>query len=584
MKRYRLILTLLLKNSWRLPVGGKGGKNGKLSQALIMSLSLLPLLVLLCVMLSYVGLLASDMGIFAELVCCVVASSQLFVLFFAAQSTVSLLYLAEDNAFLSALPARPSEVFFAKLTQIYLSEIAITSYVLLPALLSMSITSAVSGYSIFPLFYVMIPFIILLSPALPLSLVVVLSLPLMWIAKFFKRRAAMGTVVSILLFAVLFALYFAVIPNIGSVYEMTALSTAAVDTMKTISNVVYPTKALVNFALGIETAKYFGISSGIYVGLFLTILGLSSVFYKKAGAAQLETLQTDNKKDTAKYKSRGKILSLLAVDFKMLVRFPGLAISNFMGAILAPIMLAVLFLMSGDAYAEIVPSFDNTVPVNDKLIMVGFSMFYSFILNMGINSSAAMAYTREGGKFFILKHLPVSPMTSIKEKLLFADIVSLVGAVFLTVIVIVLAKVGVVNGLLYFISMLVFSNGFNAMSIYLDMRRPNLDWKITSEIQRNNYHMFIPFALAFVLGIVELVIASVLATTEILFGAVGATGIFWLVLLLFAAVFSGVTTYFLFDKGPKLFDIMGERQVSNAVKRQRAGIEISGRGKGGFLG
>lgn len=563
MRGFKLVLNILLKNGLRATNGGKS----KTSQWLIAGIGMLPLVVLTCFMLSVVSVISANQGIFAELLVSVISAVQIFAFFLAVQGILSSLYLAEDNAWLSSLPVSPTAVYFAKITRIYLMELGLSLYLLLPTLLTMTISADVNGYYVFPAFYPLIIVIIMLTPVLPLAAATLLSLPLMWLSKFFKRRAAMGTIVALILFGAVFGAYYAIIPNLADVSEMTSMSESTIEVLRILSNVFYPNKAVIFAALGINGWVNLGVTVAIYVVLFALIILLTRAFYAKAVASQLETYGKHSLKATT-YKKKNKIAALISRDFTSLVRYPGLALSSFMNIVLAPIMLIVLFNYTGDTYLSLVPITESSTLITE-LVYTGIALLYSILLNSGINSTAGLAFTRDGRTFYIVKHLPITPKEVVTAKLLFADIVSVVGTLPLFLIVLFAVNLQWYSAILFAVTVILVSCGMNALGIYFDMRRPNLDWTDTSEIQRNNNFMLIPFLICLVLGFGLLAVACVFSATESVLGTGGSIGVFWVIDIVVSLLVFLCLNALLMKKGIKLYDTMEERKVNISQKKKQ---------------
>lgn len=571
MSKYLLVFKLLLKNQYSVRREGK-----KIISPIVGTLSTLPLMAVICVMLYTITQTAVQKGIFPHEVTLIIASAQVITFFFAVHGVLSTLYLSDDAGFLSSLPVSPTVVYFAKISVVYVNELIISTYVLLPSLLTVALTASAHGYYVFPAFYPLILPIILLTPLLPLAVASIVSMPLMYLSKFFKKRSVVGTVVLLILFCALFAIYFVTFPEIANTENLTNLSSGTISAIVRIANIAYPDKVVVYFSLGINPWANLGIAIGIYGGLILLITLISKAFYARAVSAQIET----SKKNSAKSKKltrQSHISALLERDFKSLVRYPGLALSSFMNVILSPIMLVVTYLATDSDSYTILLSAEESGNILVPLVQTGVAFLYSILLNSGINASATLAFSRDGKTYYLMKHLPVKPNEIIFEKVLFANIVSAVGVVLLTIIAGTVMKVGAVNALLFGLVMLIISTGTNAFSIYIDMRKPNLDWKDTSELQRGNMLILVPYLVCTALAIFIIVIASVFSAMEPIFGEIGTYALFWGLTAVIALIISVAFNLLLFKKGESLYEKMDDNKT--APKNRNRQIPLSN----GFL-
>ena len=96
---------------------------------------------------------------------------------------------------------------FAKLLLVYISALKIAAVLLLPSMLTVSVTYSAFGNPMFYGFFPLILLIIAAAPLLPLFIVVLFSLPVMWIGSRLKGRATVKTVFSLLFYIVLMAAY-----------------------------------------------------------------------------------------------------------------------------------------------------------------------------------------------------------------------------------------------------------------------------------------------------------------------------------------------------------------------------------------
>lgn len=564
MKDYRLVLSLLLRNQYRR----KAGKY-KISQGMLVAICCLPLEVIICVALHFLTGVTARYGLVPELMNLLVTAAELMIFFFVIQSIITVLYMTDDSAFMSSLPVRPSAVFFARLTQVYISELAIAAYLLFPMLLTVGISAAAAGVAVSPAFYPLTVLIVAVSPLLPLALATLLSLPLMWLSSFFRKRAVFSTVALILLFAVVFTAYFFIVPNFGAVSDIENLSEQTVEFFKTFATVMYPNKVLVEFAMGINVGVNFGIFAAIWIALGGMVLGLSSLFYRRAVTAGLETSAAATQVRHTVTSRKNQVAALMTNDFKSLIRFPSLAVSSCINIVLAPIMTCVMFTVMSADTEGIVPG---------GMMDVGMIMLYSVLLNGGTNNVAALAFTREGQSFFISQHLPVSAKSAVAAKFLLASAFTVVGVVPLFVIAVALVKIHIVNALLYVLTLLIACTGLNCLSIYTDMKRPIFDWKNTTDIQKNNFRVMLPFVIGLAIGVIILVLAAVIGPLEAQIGQTGAYAVFWAVVFVITGAICGGCAYVLFDRCEELYAHMAEN--SQGIRKPRSGADFGA--SGGF--
>ena len=563
---YRLLLGVLLKDSFRQRVGGRI----KLPQSVIMGICCLPLMVMLCTAIASVADLAVKYSLLVEGTVMLVTAGQGMVLFFAIPTLTSALYMSGDTGFVSALPLRRSAVFFARLTKVYIGELAITAYLLLPTLYTFGGAAQVAGGVFSPAFYVLVPFITLLAPVLPLALATLLSLPAMWIASFLKRKAFVSTIALIFVYMVLFVAYFLLIPNFSSVGDIESLSETVVNAFRQFAAVMYPDKVIACVALGVDPWVNLGIAIGIWVGIITLIFALSSLFYRRAVRINTEFSRSTEAAHGKVFRKRSLLASLMIADLKNIFRFPALALSM-STSVFVTSLITVFFFLTTEAGA----SQDDFTPLGE-MMQTGILLMLGVMLG-GSNYFALMAFTREGKSFYLTRTLPISGKTAVLAKFILSNAANVIGALLMFIITAAFGKIHIVNAALIAVVMIVVCAGLNALSIYFDMRRPYFDWKSLYDVQRQNARVMAPVMIGMCAGIVFLIAAIVIMPYSATMGTVGAYAVYWAVCFVVAAASAGGLCYMLFDKAEELYAAMGERASAPVSAR------TSRRGDG-FLG
>ena len=126
------------------------------------------------------------------------------------------MYLSKDNEFLLNLPVKTTEVFIGKIVTVLITQIIISSVILIPALISVILGVSNAGLiKISAWFYIIIPIAIVTLPFLPLMLLAILSFPIMKIMTFFKKHPTAGALVSsFLICGIVAAIYIPIYSNI----------------------------------------------------------------------------------------------------------------------------------------------------------------------------------------------------------------------------------------------------------------------------------------------------------------------------------------------------------------------------------
>lgn len=559
MRDFVLVFKTLYKNANSSSKDEDGKK--RLSTGIKFVISISPLIILVSAMIAFLSVGLNNIGEFSLLVTALVAVTQILVLFLSMFSIVSTLYESKDTPFLNTLPLKPSSVFFAKFAMTYVNALAISAVMLLPTVLTGAIAFNVANgrmfYGFYPLFFV----ILALAPILPLFVVVVLSMPVVWLGSYFRGKPTLKSVLTILFYVVLMCAYMVVVYYMNTTgfgqNGNVEMSQGMLGSLVTLANVFYPDKALVHFCLGIDAGKNFGISAAITVGMIAIMLLLSSLFYKKINTRKSESAQTAESKN-ASLKQNNVVVSLMKRDIKSIMRNSSLAMTSIANLLMAPIFIVVMYFISNfKANAD-----DSLTPIMAQMMGIGFVVMYSMIFLAGANMIANMAYTREGKSFFASKTLPINPIDSIRAKLLLSVIAPSVLLVPIMLIALLLYKIDIVSTIFIGIDTFMMIVGVCSMSILFDMKKGNQHWEKVSDIKNSSQNVYqIISAITSVLpAIVLFVSALVLASFAQSLGETIIKVIYWSVGTTFSAAVLALGVCLLRKYGLKWFEFIGENK------------------------
>ena len=559
MRDFVLVFKTLYKNANSSSKDEDGKK--RLSTGIKFVISISPLIILVSAMIAFLSVGLNNIGEFSLLVTALVAVTQILVLFLSMFSNVSTLYESKDTPFLNTLPLKPSSVFFAKFAMTYVNALAISAVVLLPTVLTGAIAFNVANgrmfYGFYPLFFV----ILALAPILPLFVVVVLSMPVVWLGSYFRGKPTLKSVLTILFYVVLMCAYMVVVYYMNTTgfgqNGNVEMSQGMLGSLGTLANVFYPDKAIVNFCLGIDAGKNFGISAAITVGMIAIMLVLSSLFYKKINTRKSESAQTAESKN-ASLKQNNVVVSLMKRDIKSIMRNSSLAMTSIANLLMAPIFIVVMYFISNfKANAD-----DSLTPIMAQMMGIGFVVMYSMIFLAGANMIANMAYTREGKSFFASKTLPINPIDSIRAKLLLSVIAPSVLLVPIMLIALLLYKIDIVSTIFIGIDTFMMIVGVCSMSILFDMKKGNQHWEKVSDIKNSSQNVYqIISALTSVLPAIVLFVSGIiLASFAQSLGETIIKVIYWSVGTTFSAAVLALGLCLLRKYGLKWFEFIGENK------------------------
>ena len=166
----------------------KTGNKKKMLSAIFKYLIIITLLTVAC----YVVFLKFVLLGFAtskHLISIILLVTQLISLIFAVGHIIKVLFQNKDNELLMSLPVSPTQIFISKIILTYVQELIVNACISLPLLLSIGLLGSYPLY----FFFALIPTMLIL-PLLPTAIALLLSIPVLFILKFFKKHTFISTI------------------------------------------------------------------------------------------------------------------------------------------------------------------------------------------------------------------------------------------------------------------------------------------------------------------------------------------------------------------------------------------------------
>ena len=573
MKDMLRLFRVLYKNRYAVTKESNTGKR-KLASSTVMTLSMLPMVAVVCVMLGFAAAGLTTRYSAMTLLNAVLSAVQVFILFMTLPSVMSTLYSSEDAGFLAALPMRPTAVFFAKLALTYVGALKTAAVFLIPSMLTVSVTYAALGNPMSYAFFPLIALIVLIAPVLPLFLIVLFSMPVMWINSRLKGRAVIKTVFSFVFYVLLMGAYMALVFyfNTNGIGDEGMITGAVQDGLSALAGVMYPNASLISMCLGIDPAKNFGISFGIWAGIALLTVLLAMLFYRRITVSGNES-GTEERSADPSFKRTPLLFALIKRDFLTVIRQPSVAMGTFSNIVLAPVMMLMMYFFMQDTGLD---------DFSGEMLMTGLVLMYPVILLAGTNMVSLTAYSREGASFFIGKTLPIPPKTSVTAKLLFALMSAGVALIVIFVLAAALYRIDIGSAFGVVIASMLFAAGGCSLHIYFDIKKGNVNWKTQSDMRASaggGVAGMLPVLIIIVPAAAFMVGGMFMAALEESMGRSGVLALYWCLVLVVAAGIAAAGLYILYDKGVPLVEKIGENRCSASQRRFSGAL---GRG-GSFL-
>ena len=423
-----------------------------------------------------------------------ITAIELVNVFFGLKSMLGTVYMSNDSDMLLALPVKTVTIFLSKLAVCYIVEF-FSTLVMLAATLPLGIgLSAGAGY------FAALIFGAFLIPLISLLAVAILSVPLLLVSNLFRNKGAVGTIIYVLLFGALMALYMWFVMSLSS-GAGEAVGGADVDEMlggilESISSVaayLYPNVWL----SGAFTAATFGgwiANFALFLLSALVLLGLTVLLSGKIFLWNMRKSQENagkgGKKTTYKFAGGNKISSLLAADFKNMLRTSSLGFYCLTQVVVIPVCVVIYCLALKDVGGE--GEMQNLLSMVSRVMLV--------IMGPMTCVTAASSVSREGENFYLIKTLPVKPSQYALSKLIISLIFN--GAAFALSVVFecIFVKIGIVVGLLDFLTVFCASAGVSAALVLIDMKNPRLKWTTVQQGLKNNPSSLWGMLVGFVAG------------------------------------------------------------------------------------
>lgn len=423
-----------------------------------------------------------------------ITAIELVNVFFGLKSMLGTVYMSNDSDMLLALPLKTVTIFLSKLAVCYIVEFFSTLVMLAATLLPLGIgLSAGAGY------FAALIFGAFLIPLISLLAVAILSVPLLLVSNLFRNKGAVGTIIYVLLFGALMALYMWFVVSLGwgtgdfNGADVGAMLDGILESISSAAAYLYPNVWL----SGAFTAATFGGWIGNFalfllsalVLLGLTVLLSGKIFLWNMRKSQ-ENAGKGGKKTTYKFAGGNKISSLLAADFKNMLRTSSLGFYCLTQVVVIPVCVVIYCLALKDVGGE--GEMQNLLSMVSRVMLV--------IMGPMTCVTAASSVSREGENFYLIKTLPVKPSQYALSKLIISLIFN--GAAFALSVVFecIFVKIGIVVGLLDFLTVFCASAGVSAALVLIDMKNPRLKWTTVQQGLKNNPSSLWGMLVGFVAG------------------------------------------------------------------------------------
>lgn len=433
------------------------------------------------------------------------------IIFFGFFQIIAYFYFSNDVKILTPMPIKPSHYLLSKFFVIYIWELIISTFTVLPFFIIYAIYENIFIYQ-----WVMMIISFVLLPIVPLVIIGLITVLLMSLTNIFKSKDALRMLSYLLLLVSLVFFQYKIYDVLLKMPEDPEKQLEFGQNLVNNStfflekfSVYYPITKFIELAVSgsffealFSTCVFILVCIG-FIYLFSIIL--QSIFIKSYLKEQNNRTNKKKKIKTIKKTGVGNVgLAIAKIDFITLLKVPIYAFNTLSIVILIPILLIVsTTLMSGGN--EEIEVLLNLYVNNRDLFWLAIALFLA--LFSILNPMASTTFSREGKTNWIMRSLPISPKDHILGRLytpLFTQIVFMI--VMLTILIFTLYQKGsnisvdIVYGIIVFLLALIASLPLLFAAIFIDLKRPMLKWDNPQQPVKQNMNVLIAMAIGVIYG------------------------------------------------------------------------------------
>lgn len=441
---------------------------------------------------------------------------------------ISVFFLSTDNAILLPLPLKSDQLllarFFSSLFFTYIIELVL----LLPILIGLGIGASL------PFDFYIIAFIVVLG--LPIIPTAIITIILTFITRFTNLSKNKDLITYLSFF---FMLIIALAFNFGfNSLASNFLSGAEIDPALLLESVqviaskfllvlkiIFPFMLPASYALVGKELLIRLLNTGFYILINLTAIFL---FAKIGSAIYLKSIKGSGENPSKKKelsaqhfnkqtKNRSALMSFVITEWRLMARTPIYFLNLIFIIPLFPVLLFVSFAFGfesgGSEMDGLLGLIGNTAGVKDaKFFLIALGVLI-FLTSVSLISSTAIS--RMGSSASFSKYIPIKPSIQLRAKTFWGIYLSLFMVLALLVGVTILGVISIIDTLILFLSSIPIIYLLNYLGLYVDLKRPKLDWTTEASAVKSNFNSLIVMFLSWGLGGILITLAMFLNFTSI---------------------------------------------------------------------
>ena len=395
---------------------------------------------------------------------------------------LSELFQGKDAPFLAVLPLTSRQVFAARLTTLYLSELALDALLCLPAF----VLYAMGTGSAMPVMLTALPTLLLL-PLIPLGIVALVASLLMRLSVFARNRDSVTMALSAA-FAIAYSLCVTMTNASDSDPAKAMIALLSQQGILDRLSRFYPPMqwATQGFTGNIGMLVLFALVSVAAAAGVILLVGPG--YLNQALSSSEKTVVHRKKSKGTHWEKHGTLATLHALEWREILRTPAWAYNSLIGVLMFPLMIAVgMFtgVSRGDpqGLAGFRQMLLNVDPGYIALVVSGVLMFGSMV-----NPAVSTSISREGSRWPFALTFPVRQRTRFAAKLLVGLEINLVCSLMIAVVAWFIIRLNMpwllaALGISFLVGL-----AAAAISLWVDALHPHLQWASEMEAIKKNFN------------------------------------------------------------------------------------------------
>lgn len=425
-------------------------------------------------------------------------------------SAMNIFYFAKDIEQVLPLPIKPIELLLAKLNVLIISEYLIE---FIFGLFPIFIYGYITGAGI--IYYIISLVVLLLLPIVPILFITLVVMVIMRFSNLvkYKERFQLFINLAIILLAIGLQFFFT---STGEVSNQ--------EILVTMTNVNGMVESIGNYFLVLKPAIHAIINTNEIIPLlqliaftlisFIIFICIGNKIYFKGVIGSRGTALKKRKMKDKNYQEKDIGLSYVIKEFKLLIRNPIYFIQCILPAFLMPVLLFLPFLGNdnGMDIRNIAGLFNIQSPLGISILLSIISFLYS------LNFIAITGISRDGENAKFVKQIPVSLYDQYIYKIIPAVFVNFIPSLILIGLVYYLFPVSIGFIVVIFLFTILFSFIHSIWMLWIDLKRPKLNWNTEYAVVKQNMNMLFEFIFSFICIAIFLLIGYLCMTiNEIIF-------------------------------------------------------------------